>query len=187
MKGLALREPSSSLFPQGKTNHVETISAHEGTVQAFSILGMFAGTTGPMFSLLMDAPVTFSFLTLTPENCGILGLVGGILGTGISAGIASSASTANRLKKELRKNMPQSTQRFSGLKMLGIREKETVVDLGEDVDGNAVKAIVHSSAKGTKVEYITLPNPLETWDRAAAYLIEVHALAPKSSQKVLAS
>lgn len=181
MKGLELREPVSSLFPQGKTNHIEKITAHDGTVQAFSILGTFAGTSGPMFAVLMDAPLVFNVF---PASA-VTAILFGLLGAGAGAGAASTFSTANHLKKELRKH--KSIERISGLKMLSFRGKETIVDMGKDIDGNDIKAIVRSNRSETKVEYMTLPSPLETWDRAAAYVMEVHNLAPKESQKLLAS
>lgn len=180
MKELATQESTDSLCPQGKTEDIKDIPVYTEGVHIAATLGIVGGVAAPMVFLATGMVDLFDFMQwshLTIPGSAILGIM-------LSAGTAGTLTAKNRLRKELMQSKEFAASAGSTLKMLSLKKKNTVLDLGKNADGKARKAIVRSSLKGLTVEYLSMPSPLETWDRTAQTLIEVHGLTTKASSMV---
>lgn len=180
MKALAGQDSTDSLYPQGRHQSVKSIEVYTEEAHLATVLGIVGGFIAPMVFLTTGAVDLLDFMQwshLTIPGSGVLGML-------LVGGTATALTAKNRLRKELTESGTFTADNLSVFKMLSLKKKHTFVDMGKDAEGQEIKAIVRSSRNGISVEYLTMPSPLETWDKTAQTLIEVHELAPKSSSMV---
>lgn len=179
MKELAGSDTTASLIPRGTTQSIENIDIYTEMVHVSTTMGLMSGFAAPLVALTTGMVELMDFMQWS--HLIIPGA--GVLGTVLALGSATTLTAKSKLRKELTQNKEIQASNLSFGKMLSLKTKNTVLDLGKNTTGQEMKAIVRSSIRGLRVEYVSMPAPLKTWDETMSTLVEVHNLTTASQNK----